>query len=217
MAKKMNRGLVALSSAAILSVYGLGYALSQPAAISLAAGSDGVVTAPATPSSTAAGTSGASAAASAAAAATGSATPISPGALASAPSSLAAATSSATQGAASTGLKDGTYAGSGTSRHGGVNVSVTVQNGRIVAAPITSVSTRYSQNVIAGLPAAVLGVQSAGINLVSGATDSSSAYVQAVQQALSKAGGSSATASGGSVQVSGPQGVIYSNGSVQNG
>jgi hypothetical protein len=38
MAKKMGKGLVALSSAAIVSVYGIGYAITQPAAVSMAAG-----------------------------------------------------------------------------------------------------------------------------------------------------------------------------------
>jgi hypothetical protein len=49
--------------------------------------------------------------------------------------------------------------------------------------------------------------------MVSGATDSSSAYLQAVQQALAKAGATNT----GSIQVSGPQGVIYSSGGVDNG
>jgi len=81
------------------------------------------------------------------------------------------------------------------SRHGGVTVNVTVQNGRIASAPITGVTTRYSQNVIAGLPASVVKAQSDNINLVSGATDSSMAYQQAVAQALSKAQGGSAAQS----------------------
>jgi uncharacterized protein with FMN-binding domain len=106
-------------------------------------------------------------------------------------------------------LKDGTYTGSGTSRHGGVNVSVTIQNGKIISAGISSVSTRYSQNVISGLPSEVIGAQSASINLVSGATDSSDAYVQAVQQALAKAATTSVSATTSGVQVTSPSGVIY--------
>ena len=161
MARKINRGLVALSSAAIVSVYGIGYALTQPAAVSMAAGAS--------------------------------------------VASPAASSSAATSGT----LRDGTYSGTGTSRHGSVSVKVTVQNGQITAAPITSVSTRYSQSVIAGLPAEVLNAQSAGVHLVSGATDSSTAYVEAVRQALGQAGASS---SGGSVQITGPNGVLYSGG-----
>jgi len=212
MAKKMHPGLVALSSAAILSVYGAGYVLSQPAAVSLAAGlpsnspesTPGATSTPAA-SATAATSSVPSTSARSSARAAAPATAGAPAS--SAPNTSAQPSASAAASSATT-LKDGTYTGSGTSRHGGVNVSVTIQNGRITAAPITSVTTRYSQNVIAGLPAAVVGAQSARVNAVSGATDSSSAYMQAVQQALAKASG---TATTGSVQVTGPQGVIYSN------
>ena len=217
MAKHMNRGLVALSSAAILSVYGVGYVLSQPAEVSLAAGTAQTPTtgsaAPASPQGLVRSDSASSSTASVAPAATASAA---------SPSSLAASTATsvpsptAVASAATSGLKDGTYSGSGTSRHGGVTVNVTIKNGRITAAPITGVTTRYSVNVITGLPVEVVSAQSANINLVSGATDSSSAYVQAVQQALAKAGGSSSSTSGGTVQVTGPQGVIYSSAG-QNG
>jgi len=208
MAKKMGKGLVALSSAAILSVYGVGYAMTQPAAATMAAG---LASSPDT--STSAGSSSGTSAAT------------------SAPSQAAAPASTNT-------LKDGTYSGSGMSRHGGVSVSVTVQNGRVVSAPITGVTTRYSESVIAGLPATVVTAQSSRINLVSGATDSSMAYQQAVSQALSQAQSGSAGQStsavntttgaansgsqgyatgltgapGANVQVTGPNGTIYSNG-----
>ena len=162
MAKKVGKGLIALSSAAIVSVYGIGYAVTQPAAVSMAAGS-----APAPPASpeTSAATS-----------------PV-----ASAASSPSAAPTTAA------GMKDGTYSGTGWSRHGSVSVSVTVQRGRIVSAPITGVTTRYSQSVIAGLPAKVVSAQSSRVDLVSGATDSSDAYVSAVNQALAQAGGTAST------------------------
>jgi uncharacterized protein with FMN-binding domain len=191
MAKRMGKGLVALSSTAIATVYGIGYAVTQPAAVSMAAG----VT-PSGPSS----------------ADVSAAPPMS---------------SPATATAAAATLKDGTYKGTGWSRHGSVSVSVTVQGGRITAAPITGVTTRYSQNVIAGLPAKVVAAQGPRVNLVSGATDSSDAYVSAVAQALSQAGGTAASpaapaAAGdpttasppppGGVQVTGPNGTIYRNG-----
>jgi uncharacterized protein with FMN-binding domain len=199
MAQKMSRGLVALSSAAILSVYGAGYVLSQPTA-TMAAPSDTAVSntaaspvAPANPPDT-------------------EASPISTATAAStaAPPSVSAPASTASSTAQpANGFKDGTYAGSGTSRHGGVNVSVTIQNGKIISAGITSVSTRYSQNVISGLPSQVIGAQSPNINLVSGATDSSDASVQAVQQALAKATTTSVGATTSGVQVTSPSGVIY--------
>ncbi|MFI5266212.1 MAG: FMN-binding protein [Chloroflexota bacterium] len=186
----MGKGLVALSSAAIVSVYGIGYAVTQPAAVSMAAG--------VAPSASAA-----------------SAPMVSPAAGAAAsPSQSSPASTTATASA----LKDGTYTGTGWSRHGSVSVSVTVQGGRIASAPITGVTTRYSQSVIAGLPAKVLAAQSSRVDLVSGATDSSGAYQSAVSQALAQAGGPATTSatgapSAGNVQVTGPGGsTIYRNG-----
>ena len=223
MAKKMGKGLTALSSTAILSVYGVGYVLTQPAAATMAAGlalPDTSVS-PAAPSGSPAATA------------------------APAQAPVRASASSSASPTSTTTLKDGTYSGSGMSRHGGVSVRVTVQNGRIVSAPITGVTTRYSQSVIAGLPASVVAAQGSKINLVSGATDSSMAYQQALAQALSQAqssaaqstsgtvstsaaaaantsatspAGSQGSATGltgapdGSVQVTGPNGPIYSNG-----
>ncbi|MBV8087392.1 MAG: FMN-binding protein, partial [Chloroflexi bacterium] len=126
MAKRMSKGMLALSSAAIASVYGVGYVVTQPAAVSMAAG-----VAPASDSNAA-----------------------DPTATATTPASGTSASPSAGPAGttASAGLKDGTYSGTGWSRHGSVSVSVTVQNGKITAAPITGVTTRYSQSVISGLP-----------------------------------------------------------------
>lgn len=89
--------------------------------------------------------------------------------------------------AAATLVKDGTYSGSGMGRRGGVNVSVTIANGKIVAAAITSLTIHYPHNVINSLPPQVVAKQSSQVDLVSGATDSSLAFRQAVAQALSKA------------------------------
>jgi uncharacterized protein with FMN-binding domain len=205
MAKKMSKGLVALSSAAIVAVYGAGYALTQPAAVSMAAGQAGSTAPAAAPVSD---STSANLAASPAASS----------------NSAPAATATFTSGQ-SAGLKDGAYTGTGMSRHGSVSVKVTVQNGKIISAPITGVTTRYSQNVIAGLPAQVVSKQSAEVNIVSGATDSSMAYEQAVAQALAQAGGAPATttsptgqlAPGGSVQVTGPNGTIYGSGGGRRG
>ncbi|HLG73248.1 MAG TPA: FMN-binding protein [Chloroflexota bacterium] len=193
MAKRMSKRLIALSSAAIASVYGIGYVATQPAAAQMASGAE---------SATSAGSvqnvaTQPSSSASAVPATSPSASPSAP----------------ATAAPSSSGLKDGTYSGTGNSRHGSVSVNVTIQNGKIVSAPITHVTTRYSQNVIAGLPAEVVKAQSAQVNMVSGATDSSMAYEGAVAQALAQAGGAPASSSnsGGSVQVTGPNGTIYSN------
>ena len=219
MAKKMNKGVVALSSAAILSVYGIGYAMTQPAAGAMAAGQASAPTAAAPAPTSSLATEPVTTSAVVSPAQPAPPRPNTPPTATAAPVTNAG-TSSAQRPAAATaatasGLKDGTYTGSGMSRHGGVSVKVTIQNGRIVSAPITGTSTRYSPNVIAGLPAKVVAAQSSQVNLVSGATDSSMAYVEAVAQALNQAGGSTsaaATGVGGSVQVTGPRGVIYSTG-----
>jgi len=83
--------------------------------------------------------------------------------------------------------KDGTYTGTGTSRHGNITASVVVQGGKIVSADITQCGTRYPCSDIASLPGQVVARQSAPVNLVSGATDSSHAYQGAIQNALMQA------------------------------
>lgn len=95
-----------------------------------------------------------------------------------------AATTSTTT---ATGYKDGTYVAIGTSRHGDVEVTVTVKKGRMVAADISRCSTRYPCSVIAALPDQAVALQSAQVDFVSGATDSSSAYREAVTAALAQA------------------------------
>lgn len=88
---------------------------------------------------------------------------------------------------ASATYKDGTYTGSGTSKHGGVTVAVVIKNGVITSATITASNTRYPIARIAALPGEVVAAQSAGIDLVSGATDSSTAFQTAVASALALA------------------------------
>ena len=85
--------------------------------------------------------------------------------------------------------KDGTYSGTGTSRHGNISASVVVQGGKIISAAITQCGTRYPCSDIAALPGQVVSRQSAPVNSVSGATDSSQAYRGAIQNALAKAKG----------------------------
>jgi uncharacterized protein with FMN-binding domain len=101
----------------------------------------------------------------------------------------APATSARTSTAASaaSSYADGTYRGQGTSRRGGVSVAVTVQGGAITNVQITGVNTEYPVSRIASLPAAVVKQQTANVNTISGATYSSQAFKQAVQQALTLA------------------------------
>jgi uncharacterized protein with FMN-binding domain len=83
--------------------------------------------------------------------------------------------------------KDGTYTGWGTSRHGDIQASVTIEGGRIASATIAQCLTRYSCSVIARLPPEVPQRQSADVDYVSGATQSANAFYYAVVEALGKA------------------------------
>jgi uncharacterized protein with FMN-binding domain len=83
--------------------------------------------------------------------------------------------------------KDGTYLGWGTSRHGDIQASVTVTDGRIVAASIAQCWTRYSCSWVAHLPPQVIARQSPDVDYVSGATQSANAFYWAVIDALKKA------------------------------
>ena len=84
-------------------------------------------------------------------------------------------------------LKDGTYRGWGTSRHGDIEAAVEIRNGRISAAYITQCLTRYSCSWISHLPGQVVARQSPEVDYVSGATQSTNAFYYAIVQALAKA------------------------------
>src|SRR6185295_17637306 len=83
--------------------------------------------------------------------------------------------------------KDGTYYGWGTSRHGDIQAAVVIQGGRITSALISQCLTQYSCSWITALPPQVVGRQSAEVDYVSGATQSTNAFYYAVMQALSRA------------------------------
>ena len=89
--------------------------------------------------------------------------------------------------AAARPLRDGTYTGWGTSRHGDIQSSVTVKDGRIVSASIAQCLTRYSCSWISALPPQVVARQSAEVDYVSGATQSSNAFYYGVLEALKQA------------------------------
>jgi uncharacterized protein with FMN-binding domain len=86
-----------------------------------------------------------------------------------------------------TGYKDGTYLGRGRCRHGVLEASVVIKDGRIVDASISQCFTRYSKNVIAILPGQVVVRQSADVDRVTRATESSDAFYEAVLRALALA------------------------------
>jgi uncharacterized protein with FMN-binding domain len=164
MAQKMTRRLVALSASAIAAIYAAGFSLTRSADTVLAQSS--------------AVTNSAAVTVTAQPAATATSVPV---------VGASSASTTTTTPTTKSAYKDGTYTGSGTSRRGGVNVSVTVQGGRITNVQITSVTTEYPVARIASLPAAVIKQQSASVNVVSGATYSSQAFSQAVQNALAQA------------------------------
>jgi uncharacterized protein with FMN-binding domain len=101
---------------------------------------------------------------------------------ASAPSSAPVADS-----ARSVGWRDGTYTGWGTSRHGDIEATVVVENGKITGAIISRCLTRYSCSWVAHLQAQVVARQSPEVDNVSGATQSANAFYYAVVDALAKA------------------------------
>jgi uncharacterized protein with FMN-binding domain len=83
--------------------------------------------------------------------------------------------------------KDGTFSGWGRCRHGSIQASVTLEGGQIVATEITQCLTRYSCSWISNLPGQVITRQSADVDYVSGATESTDAFYDAVASALASA------------------------------
>ena len=83
--------------------------------------------------------------------------------------------------------KDGVFSGWGTSRHGDIQATVVIDKGRITYAEITQCLTRYSCSWIERLPGQVVSRQSADVDYVSGATQSTNAFYYAIVDALSKA------------------------------
>ncbi len=143
---KVAGGLVALSSAAILSIYTLGRANSSSAYDEITGGDGGASAAAPAPD------------------VTSQASPI-----------------------ANTTYRDGTYTGTGNSRHGGMEVTVVIKDGKITSANVTSCGTRYPCSDINPLIRSAVSKQSVPTNHVSGATDSSKAYTQALASALKQA------------------------------
>jgi uncharacterized protein with FMN-binding domain len=178
MPHKMPRRLVALSASAVATIYMAGVLSTRTAAESAAvsAGADAaVVPTPGATLTSARADPTSIPAVPAVVGASATATPVAP--------STPAATATAT----TPSYADGTYSGTGTSRFGNVSVSVTMSGGKIASVQITRVTTTFPVSRIASLPAQVIQKQTANVNTVTGATYSSQAFKQAVQQALSQA------------------------------
>ena len=83
--------------------------------------------------------------------------------------------------------KDGTYIGEGYNRRGLQKVAVTIKQDKITKVQITDWEMHYSESDVVDLPQEVVQNQSANVQIVTGATYSSEAFSEAVQDALSKA------------------------------
>lgn len=83
--------------------------------------------------------------------------------------------------------KDGTFNGTGMNRRGEIEVAVTINKDKITDAQITNWGMHYSESDIVGMPGEVIKRQSANVDFVSGATYSSQAFTDAIQDALNKA------------------------------
>jgi len=84
-------------------------------------------------------------------------------------------------------FKDGIYTGWGYCRHGDLQASVAIEGGRIVSAKVVQCLTRYSCNWIEPLYPQVAERQNAEVDYISGASESSDAFHDAVAEALGKA------------------------------
>ena len=75
----------------------------------------------------------------------------------------------------------------GSSPYGDVEILLIIRAGKISRVTIAQISTFFSASVIEGLPAAVVRRQNADIDLITGATGSSQAFQEAIQNALRQA------------------------------
>jgi uncharacterized protein with FMN-binding domain len=83
--------------------------------------------------------------------------------------------------------KEGTFTGTGSNRRGSIQVTVTIKKDKITDVVISDFAMHYSERDVVGLPDEVLQNQSAQVDNVSGATYSTRAFEDAVQEALSQA------------------------------
>jgi len=218
--QRISNGLITLSSAAIVAIYAAGYHRTSPAAHRFdsqipqqrTSATIAIATPPpaANPGSSAAPPVSSSASSAAPAIKKNTKRPSAPSRKA-APSSAsdsagspspASATNPPIEaaappaGAAKSAYKDGVYLGWGSCRHGDIEASVTIQDGKIALVAISQCLTRYSCGWIApkipgaglpDLPSQVVERQGPKVDYVSGATESSYAFADAVVAALSKA------------------------------
>lgn len=83
--------------------------------------------------------------------------------------------------------QDGVYVGMGSNRRGSMEVTVTIQNDKITDVEISNYGMHYPEYYTDGLPDEVVQNQSEQVQNVSGATYSTEAFKDAVQEALNQA------------------------------
>lgn len=83
--------------------------------------------------------------------------------------------------------KEGTYTGTGSNRRGSIQVAVSIKSDKITDVEISHFAMHYTIDDVVGLPQEVVQKQSAQVRNVSGATYSTQAFKDAVQDALSQA------------------------------
>ena len=207
--RKLNNNLVALGTAAVVTVYAAGYVRTRSAAEAFAAEASQrrpppqapQVVESAEPSSSPvvqplASTQADSPAAtkSIKPATSASPKPAQPAPGDSSPAvavpvdSVKVAVTDTTQAAnQASNYKDGLYFGWGKSRHGDIQAAVEIKAGRIHSAFISECLTQYSCSWIVHLPPQMVARQSTDIDYVSGATHSANALYYALVDALAKA------------------------------
>jgi len=184
---KIANSLVALSSAAVLTVYAAGYLRTRSAAARFAvveAAADRKADVPIAAPPPAAPPRDVVDARPVETAAVVATSPVPKRDPAPAVADSAKAEPPAPPAARESKFKDGTYKGWGYSRHGDIEAAVVIQDGRVVSAEITQCLTRYSCSVIDALPPQVISRQNAFVDLISGATESANAYSNAIFRAL---------------------------------
>jgi uncharacterized protein with FMN-binding domain len=195
--ERISNHLVVLSSAAVLAIYSAGYFKTRSAAERIAAreraakqlASHAALVVPTPPASIPGPESSAAPPAAAphdkdASSGMKARRPPAPRSASNGSTSSASAAASADSSAR---FKDGVYQGRGSCPHGDIVAQVAIRKGQIVYAGIADCLTRYSCSVIHMLPEQIVTRQSTNVDVVSGATESTEAFQDAVADALLKA------------------------------
>jgi uncharacterized protein with FMN-binding domain len=103
-------------------------------------------------------------------------------------------------------FKDGVYEGRGSCPHGDIIAQIAIRKGQIEYAGIAECLTRYSCSVIHMLPEQIVTRQSTNVDVVSGATESTEAFQDAVAAALMKADNQAAHTAEPAGQLANPSG-----------